>query len=45
MEIITKVIKMIRWKTWVQRPSDLIKNGGKHDTFNGCYLVKVEKVA
>ncbi len=28
-KVFTKVIKMPRWKAWVQRPSGLIKSGKK----------------
>jgi hypothetical protein len=35
---------MPSWKTWVQRPRGVIKNGGAARTFNGYYRAKAEMV-
>ncbi len=32
-------------KAWVQRPKGIIKMEGSASTFNGGYLVRVEKLA
>jgi len=35
LKVFTKIIRMLSWKAWVQRPSGLIKSGGSASAFKG----------